>query len=119
VSFFVRFFWLVIANGVALAATAWILDDVRIDDFATLVLAAFVFAIVNFFVKPVVKILGIPLIILTLGLFLFVINMLMLWLVDVIVDDFQIDGFWTYVWAAIIVWLVNWALELVPPFSRD
>ena len=114
----VRFLWVWVANGIALAVAAWLMDGVVVDDFGTLVLAALVFALVNFFVKPILTLLGLPLIVITLGLVLFGINMLMLWLTDLIVGDFDISGFWNYVGATIVVWLVNVLLELVPPFKR-
>jgi len=77
------------------------------DSFGVLVLAALVFTIVNWIVKPVVAILAIPLIILTLGVAYFFVNVLMLLLTDWVVGDFEAGGFWTVVAAAIIVWVVN------------
>ena len=77
------------------------------ESFGVLVLAALVFTIVNWIVKPVVAILAIPLIILTLGVAYFFVNVLMLLLTDWVVGDFEAGGFWTVVAAAIIVWVVN------------
>ena len=64
--------------------------------------------IANTIVKPILTLLTLPLVIVTLGLFYFVINVLMLALAEWIAPDFSIDGFWTYVGATIVVWLVNW-----------
>jgi putative membrane protein len=115
-----RLAWVLAANVIALGVTARLLDGVVVDDWIALLLASIVFGIVNTLVKPVVMILGIPLIIVTLGLGLFFINMLMLWLTDVLVGDgFDIEGFWTFVAATFFVWLINVLLELVPPFKRD
>jgi putative membrane protein len=114
----VRLFWVLIANALALGVTAWLLDNVVIDDWVALLLSAVVFGIMNTLVKPVVTLLGIPLIIVTLGVALFFINMLMLWLTDALVGGFDIGGFWTFVAATCLVWLVNVLLELVPPFKR-
>ena len=113
-----RLLWVLLANAIALGVTAWLLDGVVVDDWVALVLAAIVFAIVNTLVKPVVTLLGIPFIIVTLGLALFFINMLMLWLTDALVGGFDIEGFWTFVAATFFVWLINVLLELVPPFKR-
>jgi putative membrane protein len=77
------------------------------DDFAVLVLAAVVFTIVNFFIKPILAILSIPFIIVTFGIAYFVINMLMLVLTGAVVKDFDVGSFWTVVGATIVVWFVN------------
>lgn len=68
------------------------------------------FTIVNALVKPVLAILSIPFIIVTLGLFYFLINVLMLYLTAWVVPDFDIDTFWWGALAAIVVSFVNWAL---------
>jgi putative membrane protein len=70
-----------------------------------------VLGIANSIVKPILTLLALPLIILTLGLVLFAINVAMLALAEWIAPDFSIDGFWTYVGATIIVWLVNYVLH--------
>ena len=69
--------------------------------------------IANTIVKPILTILTLPLVIVTLGLFLIVINILMLLLVEWITPDFSIDGFWTYVGASIVIWVVNYVLHAV------
>jgi putative membrane protein len=78
-----------------------------------LIIAAAVFGILNTVLKPLVKLVTFPLAILTLGIAWFFVSMLMLWLTDVIVGKFDINGFWNYVWATIIVWLVNLVLDWV------
>jgi len=77
------------------------------DSFWVLVLAALVFTIVNWIVKPVVAVLSIPLIIATLGIAYFFVNVLMLLVTDWVVGDFEAGGFWTVVGATIVIWLVN------------
>ena len=76
-------------------------------EFGVLALAALVFTIANRLVKPVVAVLAIPLIVLTLGLAYFFVNVLMLLLTDWVVGDFEAGGFWTVVGATIVIWLVN------------
>ena len=107
-----------VGNLAALWVACAIFDDMTYgDSFGVLVLAALVFTIVNFFIKPILAILSIPFIIVTFGLFLLVINIAMLALTEWIVSGFSIDGFWTYVGATIVVWLVNvtvgWVLDRV------
>lgn len=109
--FIVRLLLALAINMVALAVAAWILDGFEIDGFWPLVIAGVIFGLINTFLRPIVSLLTLPFIVLTLGLLYFVINMAVLWLTQLIVDGFDISGFWTYVWATIIVGLVNWALE--------
>ncbi len=100
-------------NTVALFVAAWVLSGISYgDQWWTLLIAGAVFTIVNSFVKPILTILSIPFIVVTLGLFYFLINILMLYLTDWLVPDFQIKSFGWAVLAAIIVSLVNWVLHL-------
>ena len=101
--------WL--ANTLSLAAADWIFDSVHIDGFWPLVIGGAVLGIANSIVKPILTLLTLPLIILTLGLALFAINVAMLALAEWIAPDFSIDGFWTYIGATIIVSLVNYVLH--------
>jgi putative membrane protein len=90
---------------------------VSIGRWGSLLVGALVLTIGNAFVKPVLVIFTLPLVILTLGLSYFAINVAMLALAEWIARDFSIDGFWTYVGATIVVWLVNvtvgWLLDRV------
>ncbi len=96
-----------LVNVAALYVAAWALEDVRYDELSTLVLAALVFGLVNFAVKPLITLLAIPLIIITLGIAYFFVNLLMLLVTSWLVDGFDVRGFWTAVGATIIIWLVN------------
>jgi len=100
-----------IANALSLAAADWLFDSVDIDGWWPLLLGAAVLGIANSIVKPIVTLLTLPIVIITLGLALFAINVAMLALAEWIAPDFSIDGFWTYVGATIIVWLVNSVLH--------
>jgi putative membrane protein len=100
-------------NVVALLVIDGIFDSVEIGRWGSVLIGAAVLGIANAVVKPVLKILALPLIIVTLGLAYFAINVLMLALAEWIASDFSIDGFWTYVGATIVVWLVNWILNAV------
>src|SRR5215218_10853937 len=101
--------WL--ANIVSLLVADWIFDGVSIERWWPLLLGAAVLGIANTIVKPILTLLTLPLVIVTLGLFYFVINVLMLALAEWIAPDFSIDGFWTYVGATIVVSIVNWAMH--------
>jgi len=96
-----------ILNAAALWAADELLDGVRIDGWEPLLIAAAVLAVVSSLVKPVLVVLSIPLILLTLGLFLLVINAALLALTDWVVDGFDVAGWWSYLGAVVIVWLVN------------
>lgn len=98
-------------NVVALILVAWAFDDVHIDGWGALILAGVVFGLINTFVKPIVRFLALPLILITFGIALFFVNMLMLALTDWIVNGLVIDGFWTFVGATIVIWLVNLVLD--------
>jgi putative membrane protein len=100
-------------NVVALFMASWILSGVSYgDEWWTLLIAGVVFTLVNAFVKPILTVLSIPFIVVTLGLFYFLINILMLYLTDWLVSDFEIETFWWGVLAAIIVSVVNWILHM-------
>jgi len=94
------------------AAALWVADalfsGVRIHGWWAYIIGAAVLGIANTVIKPVLTLITLPLIILTLGFFLLVINIAMLALAEWIAPNFSIDGFWTYVGTVAIVWLVNW-----------
>lgn len=98
-------------NILALLAVDWLFDSVEIGRWGSVLLGAAVLGLANAFLKPVLTILTLPLILITLGIFYFALNVAMLALAEWIAPDFVIDGFWTYVGATIVVWLVNWALS--------
>jgi putative membrane protein len=101
-------------NAAALGVAGWLLSGVTFHDSAgTLIFAAAVFGVLNTILKPVLKLLTLPLAIVTLGIAWFGVAMLMLWLTDVIVGKFDVHGFWNLVGATIIVWVVNLVLDLV------
>lgn len=97
-------------NVAALWVAAKLLSGVHVSGdhaWITFVLAGLVFSAVNMVVKPIVAILAIPLIILTLGIAYFLVNVLMVFLTSWVVSDFHVSGFWSGVGAAVIVWAVN------------
>jgi putative membrane protein len=103
--------WL--ANIVSLLVVDWVFDSVTIGHWWPIILGAAVLGIANTIVKPILALLTLPLVIITLGLSYFAINVLMLALAEWIAPDFSIDGFWTYVGATIIVSIVSWAMHAI------
>lgn len=100
-------------NVLALIVADWAFDGVSIGRWGPLLLAGAVLGIANAVIKPVLAILTLPLIVVTFGLAYFAINVLMLAFTEWVTPDFSIDGFWTYVGTAIVVWLVNLAVGAV------
>jgi putative membrane protein len=95
-------------NTVALFIATWLLSGLSYgSDWWALLIAGLVFTLVNFFLKPVLAILSIPFILVTFGLFYFLINVLMLYLTHWIVPQFTIASFWWAALAAIIISAVN------------
>ncbi|MEU8757791.1 phage holin family protein [Streptomyces sp. NPDC048659] len=114
-----------LANAGALAVALWVVPGITLTGTSTaekawtLILVALLFGLVNFLVKPVVKLLTLPLFILTLGLITLVVNALMLlltsWLSDQVGLDFEVNGFGTAVLGGLIISVVSWALNVVLP----
>ena len=117
--------WLA-TNAVALAAATWLLDGIRFTGptqgsaeishkLVPLLVVAAILGVVTAFVKPVLKLLSLPFILLTLGLFLLVINALLLlltgWVAGQLDVGFEVDGFWTAVGGAIVITVVTWAVD--------
>ncbi len=98
---------------VALLITAYILPGMSINGLFAGFVAALILGIINIFIKPVFIILTLPLTLLTMGLFLLVINGLMLWLVSGIVPGFVIAGFWAAVFGSILLSIVTWFLNQI------
>ena len=115
-------------NAVALWVAALVVDGVRLGEDAdklstrllTILLVAVIFGVVNALVKPIAKVLSFPAIVLTLGLFTFIVNAFMLqiteWIADSVGLDFSIDHFfWNAVMAALVITLVSMVLNFVLP----
>jgi putative membrane protein len=100
-------------NVLALIVVDWMFDSVLIDGWWPLLLGAFVLMLGNLIIKPILAILTLPLIVVTFGLAYFGINVLMLALAEWIAPDFSINGFWTYIGATIVIWLVNVVVSFI------
>jgi len=103
-------------NGLAVVLTAYLLPGVSVEDYWTALIVAFVLAIVNLIVKPILVIFTIPITVITLGLFLLVINALMILLVDYFVDGFSVNGFW---WALAFSLILSVFNSLFSDLTKD
>ncbi len=109
--------WLIVSwlgNAAVLALTGWILSGVTFHGSASaVIIAAAVFGVLNTVLKPILKLLTLPLAIVTLGIAWFFVSMFTLWLTVIIVSKFDIHGFWNYVWATIIIWALNVVVDVI------
>jgi putative membrane protein len=99
--------WLI--NAAALFALPYLFDSIRVDTFYTALIVALILSILNTIVRPILLVLTLPITLLTLGLFIFVLNGLLLWFVASFVQGFTIAGFWPAVFGAIVYSLISWA----------
>ena len=98
-------------NALALLATAYLVPGFKVDSFTTALLAAIVLGVINTFVKPILTIITLPINFLTLGLFTFVINAVVLYLTTLVVPGFMIDGMLTAILGAIVLSIVSTILS--------
>jgi putative membrane protein len=101
--------WLV--NAVALLAVPYLLHSVQVDSFGAAMIAALILGLVNTLVRPVLVVLTLPVTLLSLGLFIFIINGLMFWVVAHLVNGFHVAGFGSAVGGALLYSIVSWALS--------
>ena len=103
------FRWAVTTIAVMVASS--VIRGIRYDTVAALIGASLLLGILNAFVRPFLLIISVPLILLTLGLFILVLNGLLLLLVPHVVVGFHVDSFWSAFWGAIVISLVSWLLS--------
>jgi putative membrane protein len=114
-----------LVNAIALAVASWLIAGITLQGATTgkrvltLLIVAVIFGLVNAIVRPIVKLLSLPFIILTLGLLTFVINGLMLlltsWITGKLDVQFHVSGFWAAFWGALIISVVGMLLNVVLP----
>lgn len=104
--------WL--TNALVLALVAALLEGVHVSNTGALLAAAAVFGGLNTLLKPLLRLVTLPLAVLTLGFAWFFVSLLMLLLTRALVDGFQIHGFWTLAAATLLIWAVNLVLDLTP-----
>jgi putative membrane protein len=99
-------------NMVAILVIAYLLPKViQVDSWMAALVAAFLLGVVNTFIRPILVLLTLPLTFVTFGVFLLIINGLLLWLVSAVVRGFQVNGFWGAVIGSILISIVSWILS--------
>ena len=106
--------WSWIANAIMLVVVIAIFQKITIGGFGSLLEAALVFGLLNSLVKPILKLITLPLAVITLRLIWFFISALMLKLTDWLISSFNIHGFVTLLWATLVIWAVNLLLDIAP-----
>ncbi len=106
-------------NALCLLALPYLLNAVQVAGFGTALVVALVLGLLNVLIRPVLIILTLPINILTLGLFTFVINGLLFWLVSRMVDGFSVASFGWAIVAALVYSLISWAVSSIVMSSRD
>lgn len=114
-NFIIRF----LLNGLAVFLTAYLLPGVDVTDYWTALWVALVISISNVVVKPILIVLTIPITIFTLGLFLLVINAIIILLADYLVDGFNVDGFWWAFLASVILAIFNSMIDDISKKKND
>ena len=109
--------WLI--NAAALLALPYLMSSIQVDSFAAALIAALVLGLINTFIRPLLVLLTLPATVLTLGLFIFVINGFLFWLVGSFVQGFHVAGFWSALLGAIVYSIISWALSaLILPAKK-
>jgi putative membrane protein len=106
-------------NGLAVVLTAYLLPHVDVDGYGTALIVALILSIANIIVKPILVVLTIPITIITLGLFLLVINAMIILLVDYLVTGFYVDGFWWALLFSLILSLFNSIFDDLTKDKKD
>ena len=109
--------WLI--NAVALLLLPYVFRWVEVESLGAALVAALVLGLVNALVRPVLLLLTLPATVLTLGLFIFVLNGLLFWAVGSFVPGFRVTGFWAGVFGAIVYSLISWALSALLMPKRE
>ena len=103
----------ILLSAVAVYLSATLLPGVHVKSFWTALLVAIVLGLLNALVKPVLQFLSFPITILTLGLFLFVINTIIILICSYLVSSFQVNGFWSALLFSIVLSIITWLLNIV------
>lgn len=120
-----KFVMWVVINAFGVGAAVWLFDDISLegatgwDAVWSLLVVGLIFGLVTSVIRPIVNLLSLPLIVLTLGLFFFITNALMLLLTSQIADwlnlNFHVDGFWTAVWGGIVISIASMIASAILP----
>lgn len=109
--------WLI--NAAALLALPYLMHSVTVSNFGTALIAALVLGLVNTLIRPVLVLLTLPVTLVSMGLFILVINAFLFWLVAQVIDGFNVAGFWSAFLAAILYSIISWALSTLILSKND
>jgi putative membrane protein len=101
--------WLILTAAITIAS--YLINGIEVSGFFSAFFAAAILGVLNVFFRPILLILTLPINILTLGLFTVVINAVLLKMASGVISGFEVHGFWSAVWGALIISLVNWLLS--------
>lgn len=101
--------WLI--NAAALFVLPYLFESIEVRTFYVALIVALLLGLVNAVIRPILIVLTLPVTVLTLGVFILVINALLFWFVASFVDGFYVAGFWTAFWGAIVYSLISWAVS--------
>lgn len=101
--------WLILT--VAIMLTAYLLDGIEVRDFGSAVAAAAILGVLNAFFRPILFVLTLPINVLSLGLFTFIINAVLLMMASGVISGFVVRGFWTAVFGSLLISVVSWLLS--------
>lgn len=101
--------WLI--NAAALFALPFLMTSIKIDSIGAALIGALILGLINTLIRPVLVLLTLPVTLLTLGLFILVINALLFWLAAQLVGGFQVAGFWSAFGGAILYSIISWILS--------
>ena len=104
-----------ICNALALLAVAYLLPGIHVDGLASALIAALVLGLINTLVRPLLVLLTLPITVLTLGLFLLVINGLLFWFAGSVLEGFEVSGFWVGVMGAFLYSIISYLFSLFIP----
>jgi len=103
-----RFIIQILVNTLAIFLADYLVPGIVFEgDILTLIIAGLILGLINAFIRPILKLISAPLILLSLGLFIIIINMGLLWLLEYFVDELTITGLWSYFWGVLIISLLN------------
>jgi putative membrane protein len=102
----------IVANAVALFATAWVVPGITFaGSWVQLLVAGAIFGLLNLIVRPIALLLSLPLLVLTLGLFYFVLNGLLLWGFSTFMPGYHVAGLWAGILGSLVIMIVNWVVH--------
>jgi putative membrane protein len=109
--------WLL--NAVALLVLPYVISSIHVASFGSALVAALVLGFINTLIRPILVLLTLPVTLLTLGLFIFVINGLLFWIVGSFISGFSVGGLWSGVSGEIVYSIISWILSSLIPSKAD